>query len=166
MRAFWQRKRRVDPDEFAQAAMTEFVDNPSLPVDAAELFESPPGERYQAHMRLYRGALVLMVILNAEHSDARWLSVQTSFERLIFTMPAEEGMPVVQDLRTAMVHLRELLTMKRGSPAAAQGWRWAMAWFQAIGMDEVNPARLTRFVLAWMDAYIELSDMMQEVRPA
>jgi len=183
---FWTRqsRRKVDPDEFAQALLTksvdgqsvpdelaqvlltEFVDGQSVPDVAEVIFKFSPGKRYLAQTRLYRVALVLSVLLEAEQSDARWLAVRTSFERLIFTMPQEEGMPFLEDLRTAMQSFEELLTVSETGNQAARAVRWAMAWFQAIGMDESNPALLTCFAGHWMDAYIMLSKLVREVRPA
>jgi hypothetical protein len=97
-----------------------------------------------------------------EQSNSRFSAVRKSLEGLVFTMPQEVGMPFLEDLRTAMQDLNELLS----SSNERRELSWARAWFQAIGMDETNPVDLALFAVAWMDAYVAVTKGVRDLNPA
>lgn len=80
-----RRKPRTGPDGLARALLIEFVENPEMD----SLDELPPDKqvrrRYQACARLYRLALVLMVLLGEERKNRRFSSVRERLEALVFS---------------------------------------------------------------------------------
>jgi len=140
--------------------MTEFVsvDDPTFERDVLSLGElQRPALR--AHMRLYRAALALMVVLAESQRNRKFRQVRTELEKLIFPMPKAEGMALLNDLKRAMQKLNELL-----HPAEeARQLTWAMSWLREAGMEETNPATLTLVAVHWMDSYVAITRAVREL---
>lgn len=150
----------MDPDDLARALLTEFVENSEM----NRLGEPPPDEklrdRYRACTRLYRLALVLIVLLGEEQNQPGLSSVRDRLEALVFGEGQALVAPPLPDLRASMKDLRQLLF----PPGAPRQMSWSRSWFGRIGLDETNPVLLAAFAWQWMDSFVTITTVVRKFR--
>jgi hypothetical protein len=150
---------QIAPSEFAMALWTDIVDRDDfvgdvpLPLSSAEL------EGYRTRTRVYRIALVLSVLLTEEQRVHDLLKVRECFEELVFGVPSEASSSLLSVVHRAMQDLLELISPKDNP----REFTWARTWFEAIGVTEINPVRLSLFAMRWMDAYTAVTKMVREI---
>src|SRR6266852_4131713 len=150
-----------DAHVIAQTLFTIMVDEAETH-DKPENFNISPTteQRYRAKMRLYREAVILMLLLARVQKERRYEGVLQSFEgRILAETPTLEGLARADALRAAMLDLNGLT----GPEAKERGLRWSAAWLSDIGHEESNPVRLTLFSLFWMDFYIAIAKSVKEL---
>ena len=137
----------TDYDELAGVLLTEFILLPET--ERIIQIGANAEELYQAKVRLYRLALVLMGLTLREQKSVHAAKVRQSLERLIFSVDKSEAESFLTSLRFAMMQLDELLHPKE----TPKDMTWAMDWLKDIGIDESNPVSLALFSLKWMEHY-------------
>lgn len=146
--------------DMAEALLREYIEPSAL--DPAIDFRSSPQikERYRYRMRAYRLALVLMTVASREQGDARFASVAEALESLTFPESQAAQVTFVTALKADMNNIRELIhPEKKGREMS-----WAMKWFQDIGIDETNPATLMLFSMHWMNSFVAVADMVDQLK--
>jgi hypothetical protein len=157
----FNRKRKVDPNELAQSLVTEFVDDTTFD-DRPQLELTADIEpHYRAKSRLYRIAIVLMALMSHEQRNPKFSTVRLSFEALVFPQTQAKGYRLLQSVRSAMQNLSELL-WPTDNPKELS---WAVAWLQDVGITDVNPVDIVLFSKRWMDSYVMIANVLDEVRP-
>jgi hypothetical protein len=148
-------------EAFAQDLLSEYVDNPDMNAGDELPAESGARRRYLDAKRLYRLALVLVVLLAEEERRPVMLRVREGVEALVFSPQAGDKEPRVSALRAAMRDLGELLSLTGGM--VGRPLSWSRAWFERVGVVETNPVRLTTFAVGWMDAFTALVEVVRGV---
>ncbi len=118
--------------------------------------------QFDAKMRLYREATVLMLLTATIKTEPKYKQVLTTFEGFILPdQPTYEGMVKLETLRDAMRHLTALLNPQ------GQGteFSWSMGWLAGIGRKETNPVRLMHFSIYWMTTYEAVAKSIAHLRP-
>src|SRR5882672_40847 len=158
----FNRKRKVDPNELAHSLVTEFVDDTTFD-DRPQLELTADIEpHYRAKSRLYRIAIVVMALMSHEQRNPKFSTVRLSFEALVFSQTHAKGYRLLQSVRSAMQNLSELLWPTDKSKELS----WAVAWLQDVGITDVNPVDLVLFSKRWMDSYVMIANVLEEVRPS
>lgn len=116
--------------------------------------------RYLARWRLYREAMVLMVLLGKEQKDPRYSKIIEEYERLIYPSaePTAEGVAKASALKSAMRDIAELIgdgdtgiNSTGNADAFARGSRWSRKWFEDLGGLPGNPVTCWMFALGVME---------------
>ena len=160
--SIFKRKPKVDPNEIAQSLVTEFVDNTIFDDRPQLRFNGDVEPHYRAKSRLYRIAIVLMALMSQEQKNAKFSTVRISFERLVFPPTQAKGFRLLQSVRSAMQNLSELL-WPTDTPREMS---WAMAWLGDVGITEIDPVDLMLFSTRWMDSYVMITNVLEEMRPS
>ena len=156
-------KKKVPSAELAQVVLDEFVENATMNVQPRRglLIPDEKEAHFEAKMRLYRLALVLIAVMNEEQKNPNFLKVKESLEALVFPETQEEVRLLLLELRSAMKHLSELLF----PPDKAKWMSWSRTWLQDINIQETNPITLHLFALWWMEHYIATAKAIRELNP-
>src|SRR5947209_2600724 len=105
----FKRKHKVNPTELARVLLNEFVNNTTLEAKPRLRMEVDKESYYRAKSRLYRIALVLLALMSEEQKNPQFSKVKESLEVLVFPESQEEGMLFLEEIKSAMRHLSELL---------------------------------------------------------
>lgn len=157
---FWKRKHKVEATELAQSLLNEFVDKIVGDVAKDLRLDAVTTARYKAKTRLYQLAAVLMAVMGEERRNPRFLAVREHLERNVFPSSPDEGARPLEEVRTAMLDLNNLIT----PPGQQREMSWARAWLQDIGLEETNPVTLALFATHWLDYYIIVVDALREFK--
>ena len=150
MHIFGQKKVEASPDEIAAVFLSEFVADDDLAPSIELEFSADQQQQYISRCKLYRLALVLMILMNEERENSKALHVRESVEARVFGLPDDQSRTLLKQVQNSMSDLRALLAQKGNRKELS----WARSWFQAIGIDVINPVDLTLFASNWMDQYI------------
>ena len=138
------------------------VEEPSA--DFTNKFDVPPNlvPQFRARLRLYREAVVLMVLLQRAKQEENYENVLRSYEALLFgNTPDAASMAKLKVVRSAMADLSDLVN-PTGQPKQLT---WSRQWFAAFGRNETNPATLTLLAMHWMNYYEGVLKTVSELEP-
>ena len=153
-----QRKHKVNATELAQVLLNDFVNNTTLDAKPNLTMEADKESYYRAKSRIYRVALVLIALISEEQQDPQFSKVKESLEVLVFPEAQEEGILFLEEIKSAMRHLSELLF-----PAEQpREMSWALNWLHGIDIEETNPVTLSLFAMRWMDSYVMIKETLGE----
>ena len=158
---FWRRRIKVEAATLAKTIFAEFIDKPfySLP---EEVSVTPEAEAaLWAKLRLYQYASVLLAVLNEEHTNPDYLSVRVHMERTLLPPTFSQGANMLDEIRSAMKDLGDLLT----PIDKPQAMSWAVRWFNSVGIDESNPVRLGMFALHWPSHFTAAAQSLRRFTP-
>jgi hypothetical protein len=115
-----------------------------------------------AKMRIYREALVLLVLLAKSHDNPDYEPVLRAYEALVMPpTPDLDGMVKLEALKGAMSNLAALLTPSDDSRPLT----WSRSWLSGVGHEEGDPITLTLFSTHWMDTYIAVRKSVDRLSP-
>ena len=148
-------------DDIAQDLLKIMVEEER---EAPDRFNIPPelSVAFRAKMRLYREALVLMLLMSQVRKESGYEKVLQGYERLVIG-PAStpESLAKLDALKAAMRDLRDLLFAEdQGRPLT-----WSRTWLTALGHEETNPVDLTLFATGWMTRAAAIVDLLKRLRP-
>ena len=138
---FWDKRIEVKAAVLAEQLMIEFVDKP--------MFALPP-ERHpttealaalQAKLRLYQFAAVLLAVMTEEQKSAEYAPLRTELERRFLPPTFAQGANMLDELRSAMASLSDLMTPRQNPHHLS----WSLKWLESVGIDESNPVVLHSF---------------------
>ena len=160
MSIFGRKKVKASPDEVARTFLSDFVANNDLAPSTDLELTTDQKERYEFKCKLYRLALLIMILMDEERDNCRFLTVRESIESRTFSLPDEHSPDLLEDIRHSMSDLQALL-LPREKPKELS---WARSWFEAIDIDVLNPAELTLFAINWMDQYIAVTKSLRDFK--
>jgi hypothetical protein len=124
-------KNKVEPRELAEALLNELVRKICIIRPDIDL-DTKTTALYEATIRVYQLAAVLMALGVEEQKDPRFLLVRENLERIVFPpTPDREGLSLLADVKPAMQNLNALLAPV-GEPKPLS---WARDWLQSIGVE-------------------------------
>ena len=113
MGIFRKKQQPFDSVGVAQALLSNFVEISDEKSDhlLGPNLAIPPEmkSRFHSKAHLYRLAIVLAVLINNEQKHPGVLEVRKSLEKLVFTMPQEDSIAFIEELREAAGSLHNLL---------------------------------------------------------
>lgn len=146
---FWNRKIKVTPSELASQFMIEFIDKPIFQIPEGVQVSPETESAVNAKARLFQFACVMMAVMAEEQKSLVFKPVRTELERLFFPPTFSQGANMLDEVRTAMLDLNDLMT-PREKP---HHLTWALKWFASAGFDESNPVNLHTFSMRWMSFF-------------
>jgi hypothetical protein len=154
-------KHEATATELAEALVTEFIETATF--DAAKTFglNSATVTRFQEKAYQYRIASVLIALMREEQRDPKFIAVRTQFERRIFPATPDEGVLLLDRIRSAMDDLSALL-FPSGQPREMS---WARNWLLDIGINVSNPVSFVLFAMYWVNYQVTASKALQSFRP-
>jgi len=160
MSIFGRGKAKAPPDEIASIFLSEFVANDDLAPRNGLNLTLEQQQQYISTCKLYRLALVLIILMNEERNNPKALHVRESIESKVFGLPDDRSLTLLNQIQSSMSDLQNLLFPK-GSPKELS---WARSWFNSIGIDAINPVDLTLFSTGWMDQYIAMTKSLRDFK--
>jgi hypothetical protein len=119
--------------------------------------------QFRAKMRLYREAVVLMLLLSWVEKEKTWEDVLKAYEMFILPdTPSTEGITKLEALKGAMARLRKLFHPQ----GPGEEFSWSKDWMAGIGHEETNPARLMQFACYWMSDYTAVAKSLAGLCPS
>jgi hypothetical protein len=114
---------------------------------------------FSAKTRLYREALVLLVLLSKFQEDKNCEPILRAYEALLMPRrPTPDAMTKLEALKGAMRNLGVLV-----NPSEKQPLTWSRSWMAGIGYEEIDVINFTLFALHWMDSYIAVRKSVDEL---
>jgi hypothetical protein len=146
---FWDRRTKVSPAVLAQQFMVEFVDKPIYQIP--EGIQVPPETvaAINSKARLFQFACVMMAVMVEEQKSRAYTPLRTELERLFLPPTFAQGANMLDELRTAMRDLNDLMTPRQKPHHLS----WSLRWFASAGLDESNPVNLHTFAMRWMSFF-------------
>ena len=160
MPLFGRKKVKAPPDVIASALLSEFVGNDELAPSIELALSAEQQQQYETRCKLYRLAAALMTLLNEEGENPKVLHIRESIEGRVFGLPDDQSRALLQQVQRAMSDLQALLA-PTGNPKELS---WARAWFQAMGVEAINPVDLTLFACSWMDQYVAATKSLRRFK--
>ncbi len=158
---FWDKKIKLTPEQLASSLMKHFVENPINKIPAEMQAPAEVVAAFDAKTRLYQFAMVLMAVMNEEQTDRHFSPVRTELERLFLPPTFQQGANMLDELRSAMMDLSNLMT-PREKP---HYFSWARDWFASTGLDESNPETLAYFSIRWLDYFATICKAIKTFKP-
>lgn len=146
------------PDAAAQVARSLFegwVQKDQAPPLSQDMLPQSIWEPYQRKWRLYREAIVLMVLLDRKQKDSRYSELIKEYERLIYpnSQATAECLAKTSALKAAMRDTSKLIFDGKGKEFA-----WAKEWFEELGGLPSNPVDCSVFALSLMELWIAVAE--------
>ena len=158
---FGDKRIKLKPDELAALLMKHFVESPINKIPEQMQAPAEVIAAFDAKTRLYQFATVLMAVMNEEQSDRHFCPVRTELERLFLPPTFQQGGNMLDELRSAMMDLSNLMT-PREKPHHLS---WARDWFASTGLDESNPETLSYFSIRWLDYFATICKAIKTFKP-
>ncbi len=118
--------------------------------------------RFRDKMRLYREAIVLMLLSSQAQKERGYNEVLKSYERLILPGAATpQGIAKLEALQAAMQDISRLVN----DHGERKEFSWSAAWLNEVGHTESNPVTLSLFALFWIKYYSTVAGSLAELRP-
>lgn len=152
---------KLKPEVLAFSLMKNFVENPINKIPEEMQAPAEVVAAFNAKTRLYQFATVLMAVMNEEQNDQNFSPVRTELERLFLPPTFKQGANMLDELRSAMMDLSNLMT-PREKPHHLS---WARDWFASTGLDENNPEILHYFSVRWLDFFATITKAIKTFKP-
>jgi hypothetical protein len=153
---FCHKKDNTAHDEIAGVIISEFVTNMSLDKDWDKGYQNK--DSFLTKCKIYRIAIVLMVLLSEEKKYSKLKNLRIEFEKLVFGEQSDMSINLLNEVKSAMKDLSGLLFTD--SP---KQMTWARNWLLSAKIDETNPAKLALVAIEWMDFYIAFVKISREI---
>ncbi len=157
------KRNKVPAAEIAASIFQAFVEGDEA---MAEKWGVPPefATRFRDESRLYREALVLLVLGTQTGKEEVYEKVLNEYEKIILpSQSTAAGLRRIEELRFAMNELDRLLQPEQ----KRQSSTWAGDWFKRLGCEQYNPAVLMWCANWWMTTHVEVSRVVNEsLRPS
>jgi hypothetical protein len=123
-----------------------------------EKFHGP----FVTKMKLYREALILMVILGRVQNDEANKPLLTEYERIILPgdAPTPEGFEKMHAIKEAMKDLRDLFH----SVAKPNGLPWCTNWFLEAGITQTAPLMDILLNTVWMNEWLAAQKSLDQIQ--
>ena len=152
-------KNEIAPKDLGEILISEYIANdilcPRLQLDISV----EQRNNYLTMCKIYRIALVLIVMMNEEHNNPKVLSVRESVEGRLFHRQNGKTLAFLDQVRGAMSDLGNLIS----SQGSKKELSWAISWLSSLGIDSSNPADLTLFAVNWMDQSVAIAKFLREI---
>lgn len=116
-------------------------------------------KNYKNKVKIYQLAAVTIALMSVGQENCYFQQVRESLEKRMFPPTVTStALDMVSCLRDAMADLSKLLfpTNPRNQLS------WARAWFDEIGLDQLNPVTLSRHSMQCMDFFINARDALSK----
>jgi hypothetical protein len=140
--------QQSDAAEVAQVLVDQLVnqDRPEF-LELEPALEGEAAARYQERLRVFRVALLLMILVTEEPRIPAVAKIRLDVERLLFQ---KGDRPSLTTINSAMQSLKSLFDQVKDSADGARLMAlWARNWFRELGIHEENPYTLTLFSTYW-----------------
>ncbi len=115
---------------------------------------------FRAKVRLYREAIILMLLLSESESQAKFKEVLVAYEKMIFgSIPSPMSLQKLNAVKSAMSNLNAFLNPE-GKP---KEFTWAREWLHEVGHDVFNPVTLSLFAVHWMDEFVSVGKSIKDL---
>jgi len=144
--------------EVARVLFEEWVQKDPAPgiISQAELSESL-WLRFQSKWRLYREAIVLMVLLSREQKDSRYSELVREYERLIYPEnPTPEGLAKLSAVKAAMQDIAELIDHGKGKELT-----WSAKWFTEFPEELFDPVTCYLFSMSCLQTWTAVAKSLE-----
>jgi hypothetical protein len=156
---FLSRKVKNSSSSIANALLEEFILNKDLHKFNFEINENIL-PNFENKVVVYLKALTLLTLINKEKNKSKFRKVRENFELLIFPDSQEKESQNFKSIKSAMLHLNELLFNKE-----RKEFSWAISWLNEIGIPETNPVHVATFSMFWMQSYVAVLDLLDKFSP-
>lgn len=158
---FWDKRIEVKAAVLAEQFMIEFVDKPmfALPPERQPTTEAIAA--LQAKLRLYQFAAVLLAVMTEEQKSAEYAPLRTELERRFLPPTFAQGANMLDELRSAMASLSDLMTPRQNPHHLS----WSLKWFESVGIDESNPVVLHSFGMHCMAHFTTSVEALKKFKP-
>ena len=115
-------------------------------------------DRFARNMRLYREAMVHMVLLNKSIADEDYRMLLRAYEGIILPRTRTlRDKKRFDDLEKAMLDLQTLLS-------EGKSITWALEWMKRNNIESHNPLNLMKFATMWMIRYANLVETVEKLK--
>jgi hypothetical protein len=158
---FWDKRIKVAAAVLAEQLMIEFVDKPmfALPPERQPAAEAIAA--LQAKLRLFQFAVVLLAVMTEERKSIEYAPLRIELERLFLPPTFAQGANMLDELRSAMAALSDLMTPRENPHHLS----WSLKWFESVGIDESNPVVLHSFGMHCMAHFTTSVEALNKFRP-
>ncbi len=153
-----RKKAQAFPEEIADIFLSEFVMNDDLIPSVGFVLTTDQQQQYSSKCKIYRLALVLMVLMNEERENPKALDVREQIEVRTFWLPDDRSRTLLEQVQKSMPDLQTLICTEEKPKELS----WARSWFQSIDINETNPAILALFALNWMNQYVAITKALHD----
>ena len=160
MSSFYHKKAGATSDEIASIFLSEFIVNDDLSPKTISEINAENQDQYMLKCKLYRIALILIILINEEKNNQKVLLIREALESKLFGTPNDQSRIILSQIQSSMSDLKNLL-FPDDNPKELS---WARHWFESLGIDIINPADLTLFAINWMDLYIATTNTLKEFK--
>ncbi len=143
-------------NEIARVIVSDFVTNMNLDKDWKEEYQNI--NSFLTKCKIYKIAIVLMVLLSEENKHSEINNLRVEFEKLVFGEQSDMSINLLNEVKPAMKDLAGLLFTD--SP---KQMNWARNWLLSAKIDETNPANLAFVAMEWMDFYIACVKSIRDI---
>ena len=152
---------KVEAAVLAGQFMAEFVDKPIHELRPEAQAGPEAISAYNAKLRLFQFACVLLAVMNEEQKSAEYTPLRTELERQFLPPTFAQGANMLGELRSAMSSLADLLTPRENPHHLT----WSLKWFESVGIEESNPVVLHSFGSRWMNFFTTSSKAVKSFKP-
>jgi hypothetical protein len=150
-------KAQLTADEMSEIYISEYILNDKV-CPILDAISDEQRDDFLIKCKLYRVALLFMVLMNEEKKTPKLLSVRIEIEKRFFSEQNAVSNLFLEHLRGAMCELQALIFPKKSRKELS----WAKSCLDAVGITDLNPAHYCQFAINWMDQYIMIRKSLDD----